>query len=211
MSDASNGRGGGGGAVPLRVLYAGTVGLAHGLGTLLDATGELERGGIANGAGGGADREGARIAVTIAGDGAEAPALRARLANGGGPSAVRMLGAVPAGRIPALYAESDVAVVMLRDLPIFEGALPTKLLEAMAAARPVVLAARGEAARLVEAERCGLVVPPEDPRALAEALAALAADSERRAALGAAGRRAAERDFGREAWLRRWHDLLAAA
>jgi len=101
--------------------------------------------------------------------------------------------------------------VMLRDLPIFEGALPTKLLEAMAAARPVVLAARGEAARLVEAERCGLVVAPEDPRALAEALAALAGDPGRRAAMGEAGRAAAERDFGREAWLRRWHDLLAAA
>jgi glycosyltransferase involved in cell wall biosynthesis len=148
--------------------------------------------------------------VTIAGDGAEALALRARLAAGSSPG-VRMLGAVPAECIPSLYAESDVAVVMLRDLPIFEGALPTKLLEAMAAGRPVVLAARGEAARLVEAESCGIVVPPEDPRALAGALAALATDPARRAVLGAAGRKAAERDFGREAWLQRWHDLLAAA
>ena len=178
---------------PLRALYAGTVGLAHGLGTLLDAAGQAEE-----------------VAVTIAGDGADAPALRARLAAEG-PANVRMLGAVPAERIPELYAEADVAVVMLRDLPIFEGALPTKLLEAMAAARPVVLAARGEAARLVEAAGCGLVVAPEDPRALAQALAALAVDPARRAAMGAAGRRAAERDFGREAWLRRWHDLLAAA
>jgi glycosyltransferase involved in cell wall biosynthesis len=210
-SAAENGRpaaeaaaGGGGGLAPLRVLYAGTVGLAHGLGTLLDAAEEVER--RAAGAQGG----GAPLAVTIAGDGAEATALRARLAAGG-PAGVRMLGAVPTERIPALYAESDVAVVLLRDLPIFEGALPTKLLEAMAAGRPVVLAARGEAARLVEAEGCGLVVPPEDPRALAEALTALAADPPRRRAMGAAGRRAAERDFGREAWLRRWHDLLASA
>ena len=192
MSAASNG------GSPLRVLYAGTVGLAHGLGTLLDAAEELRRG------------EGRAPEVTIAGDGAEAPALRARLAGGKSPG-VRMLGAVPAERIPPLYAETDVAVVMLRDLPIFEGALPTKLLEAMAAGRPVLLAARGEAARLVEAESCGIVVPPEDPRALAAALAALAADPARRAAMGAAGRKAAERDFGREAWLRRWHDLLASA
>lgn len=186
------------GELPLRVLYAGTVGLAHGLDVLLDAAEEVER------------RAGAPpLAVTIAGDGAEATALRARLANGG-PAAVRMLGAVPADRIPALYADSDVAVVPLRDLPIFEGALTTKLLEAMAAARPVVLAARGEAARLVESERCGIVVPPEDPRALAEALTALAADPARRLELGAAGRRAVERDFGREAWLSRWADLLAS-
>lgn len=182
---------------PLRVLYAGTIGLAHGLGVLLDAAEEVERRSAAP-----------PLAVTIAGDGADAQALRARLANGG-PAAVRMLGAVPAELIPSLYAESDVAVVVLRDLPIFEGALPTKLLEAMAAARPVVLAARGEAARLVEAERCGVVVPPENPRALAEALMALAADPSHRAELGAAGRRAAERDFGRERWLRRWANLLA--
>jgi glycosyltransferase involved in cell wall biosynthesis len=201
---ATNGRGAGVDGRPLRVLYAGTVGLAHGLGTLLDAT---EEAGRRNGAEHGGPPP---PAVTIAGDGAEAPALRSRLAAAG-PAGVRMLGAVPAERIPGLYAESDVAVVMLRDLPIFEGALPTKLLEAMAAGRPVVLAARGEAARLVEAEQCGLVVAPEDPRALAEALAALAGDPARRAAMGAAGRAAAEREFGREAWLRRWHDLLASA
>jgi hypothetical protein len=192
-STAANGR-------PLRVLYAGTVGLAHGLGTLLDAAERLELD----------PGDAGPPLVTIAGDGAEATALRARLAARG-PAGVRMLGAVPTERIPALYAESDVAVVVLRDLPIFAGALPTKLLEAMAAARPVVLAARGEAARLVEREGCGLVVPPEDPRALADALAALAADPSRRAAMGAAGRRAAEREFGREAWLSRWHDLLASA
>lgn len=187
----------------LRVLYAGTVGLAHGLGTLLDAVEVAERtAGSRNG--------GAPMAVTIAGDGADAPALRSRVAAGR-PASVRMLGAVPAARIPALYGESDVAVVMLRDLPIFEGALPTKMLEAMAASRPVVLAARGEAARLIETEGCGVVVPPEDPTALSQALASLAADPAKRAAMGAAGRRAAERDFGRKAWLSRWHELLAAA
>ena len=202
---AANGTTGDGhGGQPLRVLYAGTVGLAHGLGTLLDTARELEAG---TGSIGGGPTP---VAVTIAGDGADAPALRARLAAAGPPS-VRMLGAVPAADIPSLYAASDIAVVMLRDLPIFEGALPTKMLEAMAAGRPVVLAARGEAARLVERERCGVVVPPEDPRALAAALAALTADPGRRAAMGAAGRAAAERDFGRAAWLARWHDLLAAA
>jgi glycosyltransferase involved in cell wall biosynthesis len=189
------GGGSGGGTARLRALYAGTVGMAHGLGTLLDAAEIL------------AAEPGAHLEVTIAGDGAEAAELRTRLARRG-PAGVRMLGAVPSERIPALYAESDVAVVMLRDRPIFHGALPTKMLEAMAAGRPLVLAARGEAAALVEASGAGLLVPPEDAGALAEALRALAADPELGARLGAAGRRAVERDFGREAWLRRWHELL---
>jgi glycosyltransferase involved in cell wall biosynthesis len=182
---------------PARVLYAGTVGMAHGLGTLLDATEQLER------------TPGAPpIEVTIAGDGAEAPELRARLADGG--PRVEMLGTVPSERIPDLYEASDIAVVLLRDRPIFHGALPTKMLEAMAAGRPVVLSARGEAADLIESEKAGLVVEPENPGALATALAELAADPARRARLGAAGRRVVERSFSREDWLGRWRDLLGA-
>lgn len=180
---------------PLRVLYAGTVGLAHGLGTLLDAAELL------------AAQGGPAVEVTIAGDGADGPALRERLARGGLDN-VRMLGAVPADRIPGLYAESDVAVVMLRDVPLFHGALPTKMLEAMAAARPVVLAARGEAARVLDRAGAGVTVVPEDSAALAGAFADLAADPRRRGALGAAGRRAVEREFGRGPWLDRWQELL---
>ncbi|HXS34969.1 MAG TPA: glycosyltransferase family 4 protein [Solirubrobacterales bacterium] len=182
---------------PMRVLYAGTVGMAHGLETLLDAAAKIERNATAP-----------RIEALIAGDGAEAPQLRARLANGG-PGNVRMLGAVPGEDIPGLYANSDVAVVMLRDRPIFHGALPTKMLEAMAAGRPVLLSARGEAARLIEAQGAGIVVEPENPSALAAALTELASDPARRARLGAAGRQLVEREFGRDTWLDRWHDLLS--
>lgn len=188
--------GGGPADAPLRLLYAGTVGMAHGLGTLLDAAELL------------AARPGApALEVTIAGDGAEGEALRQRLAHSGLGN-VRMLGAVPADEIPRLYAEADAAVVMLRDVPLFHGALPTKMLEAMAAGRPVVLAARGEAAQAIEAAGAGVVVAPEDPAALAEAFAGLAADPQRRTALGAAGRAAVEREFGRDPWLDRWQALL---
>jgi glycosyltransferase involved in cell wall biosynthesis len=183
----------------VRALYAGTVGMAHGLETLLDAVERIEAGG-----------EGPPLEALIAGDGAEAAGLRERLASGG-PSGVRMLGARPSAEIPGLYASADIAVVMLRDRPIFHGALPTKMLEAMAAGRPVVLSARGEAARLIEASEAGLVVAPEDPGELAAALATLASDPELRARLGAAGRRAVEREFGRDAWLGRWRQVLADA
>lgn len=184
---------------PLRVLYAGTVGMAHGLDTLLDAAELLA-----------ARSDPPPVEVTIAGDGADAPALRERLKRTG-LQGIRMLGAVPAEQIPRLYADADVSVVMLRDVPLFHGALPTKMLEAMAAGRPVVLAARGEAARVLEGAGAGLVVAPEDPEALAGAFTALATDPQRRADLGAAGRAAVEKEFGRGPWLDRWQQLLEDA
>ena len=178
-----------------RVLYAGTIGLSQGLGTLLDAAAALE------------GEDDPPVEFLIAGDGAEAPELRARVAEHG-PGNVRMLGAVPHGRVPDLYVEADVAVVLLRDRPLFAGALPTKMLEGMAAARPIVLSASGEAASFVEKSGGGAVVPPEDPAALAAVIRDLARDRERRMKLGAAGRSWVERGFARERALGEWHGLL---
>jgi glycosyltransferase involved in cell wall biosynthesis len=160
---------------PLKLLYAGTVGLAQGLDTLVEA---------------------ARLAgpdivqVTIAGDGAELDRVReqaARLASAN----VRALGAVAADRVAELYADADAAVVLLRDRPVLSSALPTKMFEAMAAGRALLLSARGAPAELVQRLGCGLVVPPESPAALANAMSRLHAEkgSELRR-MGAAGRAA---------------------
>jgi glycosyltransferase involved in cell wall biosynthesis len=177
---------------PLRVLYAGTVGLAQGIHTLIEAA-EL------------AGRE--AVQVTIAGSGAELDRVR-ELAARRAPANVKLLGAVPAERIPELYAGADAAVVLLRDRPVFASALPTKMFEAMAAGRALLLSASGEAAELVERLGCGVVVPPESPAALAKSFAWL--HSEGRAQLvsmGAAGRAAApQHDLDRAVYV--WKGLL---
>ena len=179
------------GGGPLRILYAGTIGLAQGVGTLLEA----------------ARIAGPEVELRIAGDGAEAADLRERLRRE--PAAnVRLLGAVPHERVPALYGDVDAAAVLLRDRPVFESALPTKLLEAMAAGRPVLLSARGESERLVEAANAGLVVPPGDAAALAGAMRRLRAERQSLGPLGAAGRSFVERHFGWESAAARWEDLL---
>lgn len=173
---------------PLRVLYAGTLGLAQGLETLVEA----------------ARLAGPRaVEVTIVGDGAAAGPLRA--ARGGN---VRVLPAVAAAAIPPLYAQADAGVVLLRDLPIFDEALPTKLLEVMAAGRAVVAAVRGEAARVVEDAGAGVVVAPQDATALADAFCALADDRERVRLAGRAARACAERRFARSTAVARWEQLL---
>jgi glycosyltransferase involved in cell wall biosynthesis len=180
---------------PLRLLYAGTVGLAQGLETLIEGSR------IAGGR---------NVTTTIVGDGARAPALR-RLIAERGVGNVTLGGPVPAHAVPALHADADAAAVLLRDLPLFRGALPTKLLEAMAAGRPLLLAARGEAAELVQRAGAGIVVAPEDPAALAEAMRVLRAQPARRRALGLAGRRFAEAHFGAARATDAWADALSDA
>jgi colanic acid biosynthesis glycosyl transferase WcaI len=182
------------GSGPFRVLYAGTTGMAQGVGTLLDAVEAL-------------DPESA-VEVIVAGDGAEGSELRTRAE---GLAKARTVSTVPHARVPELLAEADAAAVLLRDRPLFTGAMPTKMFEAMASGRPVVLSAAGEAARFVEASGGGVVVPPEDPQALAAALEGLAADRERAASLGQAGRRWVEQGFGLDRFVDDWSEVLQAA
>ncbi len=176
---------------PLRVLYAGTLGLAQGLGTLVEAA---------------ALAGPAVVEVLLVGDGPAVAPLRREVAARG-LAHVRLLGPVAPERVPSLYGEAHAGVVPLRDLPIFNGALPTKLFEVLAAGRPAVVAARGESAELVRSSGAGLAVAPEDPRALAEAFRQLHARPQEAGAMGERGRLLAAR-FDRAAAVRLWEQLL---
>jgi colanic acid biosynthesis glycosyl transferase WcaI len=176
---------------PLRVVYAGTLGLAQGLGVLVDAAALA-----------GADV----VEVQIAGDGPEANMLRDRVAEQH-LSNVRLLGPVAPQDVPALLEQADAGVVPLLDRPVFRGALPTKLFELMAAGRPAIVAARGEAAELVTRTSAGLAVAPENPAALAAAFLRLRDAPAQARAMGAHGRAAAH-GFDRLAAVDRWAELL---
>jgi glycosyltransferase involved in cell wall biosynthesis len=180
---------------PLRLLFAGTVGLAHGLEVLVEAS-RLAGPDV--------------VATTIAGDGAEGGQILAEI-RAGNVDNVTMLGSVPAERIPGLYAGHDAGAVLLRDLELFKGALPTKLLETMAAGRAVLLAARGESAQLVGDAGAGIVVAPGDPQALADACRRLHADRTLTARLGQAGRSYAEEHFGAQRAAAAWEAQISGA
>ncbi|MSO84719.1 MAG: glycosyltransferase WbuB [Rhodospirillales bacterium] len=157
--------------------YVGTHGMAHGLGNVLDAA-ELAR-----------DRE--DICFLLVGDGAErdmlvADVARRKLAN------VRMIGPQPKEAMPRIWSLCDVALVHLRDSPVFAEVIPSKIFEAMGMGLPILLAApAGEAKGIVEADRAGLWVPPGDPAQLAAAARRLADDPAGRDRLAAAALEAA--------------------
>jgi len=117
----------------------------------------------------------------VAGDGPLAASLAGDLEQRGLGGQVRLLGF--RSDIPDLLAATDVFCLTSRR----EGA-PRSILEAMAVGRAVVATDVGGVNELVVEGETGVLVPPDDPRAIAGALAALLADPERRARLGSAGR-----------------------
>ena len=156
--------------------------MAHGLGTILDAAERLRA------------RE--DIAFVLVGTGAERAKLESE-ARDRGLTNIRFVGAVSKQEVKDYWLLCDVALVLLRDLPLFQHVIPSKIFEAWGSARTVILAVRGESARIVEFAHGGMVIPPEDPVALAEAVVLMATAPEFRTALGIAGRELVESQYDR--------------
>ena len=73
--------------------------------------------------------------------------------------------------MPAVWSVCDVALVHLKDVPLFATVIPSKIFEAMAMGKPLLLASPdGEASRIVRRENNGLYVPAQKPEELAAAV-----------------------------------------
>ncbi|MFQ5577265.1 MAG: glycosyltransferase [Anaerolineae bacterium] len=143
------------------------------------------------------------IRFLIVGEGELGPSLRQMAAGLGLAGRVTFTGL--RNDIPQILARSDIFV-----LPSLWEGLPVSAIEAMAAARPVVLTDVGGNRELVEPDRHGLIVPPNNPGALAEALLALLNDPSRRLAMGHAARARAEQTFNFERFISQYQALYRA-
>ncbi len=163
-------------------VYAGLHGVAQGLEQLLDAAALLRH---VNG-----------LRVLLIGDGPAKPGLVAR-ARSLDLSNVAFLGAMPHDQIARVLASADIALVPLKsELP---GAVPSKIYEAMASGLAVVVAAGGEAARIIDRAAAGISVPPGDAQSIAAAVEQLCLDYPLRMGFGEKGRSAAIGSYDRTA------------
>jgi colanic acid biosynthesis glycosyl transferase WcaI len=156
------------------VSYIGTMGAAHGLETLLDAAARLQH----------AKPE---VMFLLIGEGAEKDRIKSH-AQSLGLTNVRFLDQQPREKIPAFISASDACLVLLKKADVFKTVIPTKMLEFMSCARPVILGVEGQAQQVVEKAGAGLVIEPENAYSLAAAIAQLAENRSLGIALGGNGR-----------------------
>jgi glycosyltransferase involved in cell wall biosynthesis len=97
--------------------------------------------------------------------------------------AVEYVDGVPYDQVHRYYAESDICV-----LPSIWENFPNVCLEAMSAARGVVGSSAGGMAEMIDDGRTGLLMPPRNPRAIADAILRLLREPDRRMEMGRAAR-----------------------
>lgn len=142
------------------VLHAGNMGLKQKLETVIEAAALTEKSGVP-------------IKWLLVGDGEDREQLQ-QMARARSLSSVRFLRLLPRETLPWALASADLLILAQR-ASVTDAVIPSKLLTYMASGRAIVASvnAQSEAARRLNDARCGVIVTPEDPRALTDAVARL--------------------------------------
>jgi glycosyltransferase involved in cell wall biosynthesis len=176
------------------ISYIGTIGMAHGLESLLQAALLLRQ-------------QQANITLLVLGEGAEKESIRQR-ARELSLNNILFVDQQPHEVIPAYICASDACLVLLKKTDVFRTVLPTKMLECMACGRPVILGVDGQAREILAEAGAGMYVEPENPRQLADAMICLASNSALREQFGRQGRRFIVQKMSREQTAKRYLQVL---
>lgn len=157
----------------LKLLYAGNLGPMQDIETMLAAARRLE--------------QCPGFQLEIAGEGVQRDTV---MSGAAGSRSIQFLGNLSLEAVTQRYLAADFQLVTLKDLPIFRSTIPSKLQVSLASGVPVITTVAGDVADLITEHNAGIVVPPEDPDALAEAFTrAYAMTAAQRAQMGANARR----------------------
>jgi glycosyltransferase involved in cell wall biosynthesis len=174
------------------VSYIGTIGMAQALETLVEAAARLQN---------------SNILFLVVGEGADKKRIMA-LARSRDLNNLRFVDQQPRERIPSYICASDACVVLLKKTDLFKTVIPTKMLEFMACARPIILGVDGQARAILQEAQAGLFVEPENPYALAQAVNLLAGDPALCESLGRNGRRHILQHYSRRQTARVYLEVL---
>jgi glycosyltransferase involved in cell wall biosynthesis len=176
------------------VSYIGTIGMAHGLESVIEAAARMRQ-------------SAPHILFLLLGEGAEKERILS-LARAQGLTNLRFVGQQPREKIPAYIAASDACLVLLKKAEVFKTVIPTKMLEFMSCSRPVILGVEGQARKIMDEARAGIGIDPGSADELVEAIALLAANPTLRESLGRNGRRYIQQRFSRRSTATAYLDVL---
>ena len=162
--------------------YIGTQGMAHALGTVLDAARLCKE----------SVKGGDRYRFILLGDGSEKAALQER-ASAQGLDNVMFLDSVPKDEVADYWSILDAAIIHLKRTELFKSVIPSKLFECMGMGIPVLHGVQGESAVIVQRDEVGLLFEPENANALLAALLRIDHEPQLRQSLRANGPKAAQR------------------
>lgn len=175
------------------VAYIGAHGVSHGLGAVLDAAERCR------------DLEDVRF--LFVGDGSQRQQLERERSLRGLDNVV-MLPQQPWETIREFYALADVCLVPLRDIPLFDTFIPSKMFEIMASSRPIIGSVRGESRRILERSGAAVVTDPEASGPIADAVRTLRLLPDKLWDMGVRGRRYVVAHYSRQALASRYLTLL---
>ena len=175
--------------------YIGTMGMAHGLETILEVSQLLQS-------------TSPEVVLLLVGEGGNREEL-VQMARERQLTNVIFTGPQPREKIPAIINSSDVCLALLKNQDVFKTVIPTKMLEFMSCGRPVVLGVGGQAERILREADAGISVEAENAPAIAEAIREMYANAELRARCGGNGRSYIHAKMSRAQTARQYLDVLA--
>lgn len=180
------------------IAYFGTMGLANGLGFILDAAAELKR------------RQVNDILLMLHGDGMERPRLEAR-AKQEGLDNVIFSGPTPKHLMAELVAAVDVCMTIFKNVPVLRTCSPNKLFDALAAGKPILTNMPGWLGAIAEQEKTGVLVIPDDPVDFADKAIWMRDHPDELNVFSRNSRRIAEEQFSRDILATRLEAVLRKA
>lgn len=183
----------------LMAIFTGTHGLANGLNAVLDVAVELR------------DRQRTDIKLVLVGDGMQKKVLMER-AEKLQLNNVVFHNPVNKEKLAGLMASADIGLQILANVPAFYyGTSPNKFFDYISAGLPVLNNYPGWLAELITKEQCGFAVPPENPKAFADALEQAADQREQLNQMGKNGQQVAKEQFNRSILSQKFSDWVTGA
>lgn len=176
--------------------YVGTVGMAHGLEVVLTAAEKIRSLGRSD------------IGFLIVGDGARREELSREAEMRGVNDLVKFTGRLPKEQMPQVLASSHTLLVHLRGSELFSTVIPSKIFEAMAMCRPIIMGVKGESAEIVARSGAGVPMVPDDADSLVNCVVSLADDAALYEQLSSKGREFVLREFSRDSFAADFQQLL---